>query len=175
MILVTVGTEPRPFNRLMQWISALISCEFLVECEEELVVQYGSCTVLPSGARVYPQLPDHRLRPLLKEARLVISHCDEAMIHLLKDLSTPYILVPRTQELAETDDNYQLALAIALARTGVPIAWSPGDLVRFLAAPERVSLKMVPSATIGDLCNKLENHRRGSSSVKPPNPSHSLS
>ena len=53
MILVTVGTEKFAFNRLMQWIENLIEQNFINLEQEEVVIQYGSCTILPKGAKSY--------------------------------------------------------------------------------------------------------------------------
>jgi UDP-N-acetylglucosamine transferase subunit ALG13 len=45
MILVTVGTEKFAFDRLMQWVDRLIE-EGFIPAEEEVIVQYGSCTIV---------------------------------------------------------------------------------------------------------------------------------
>jgi UDP-N-acetylglucosamine transferase subunit ALG13 len=156
MILITVGTEQFPFNRLMQWIDALVNQGFLQEGQEEIIVQYGSCTVLPAGVKVYPLMPEAKFRNLLYEARLVIGHCGEGTINLLEAISTPYILVPRSHQYGEHIDNHQIELALALEKTGVPIAWSPGDLVRFMVAPVRSTLSTVPASSINNLCRRLE-------------------
>lgn len=134
MILVTVGTEKFPFNRLMHWIQVLISRGFI---QEEVVLQYGSCTVLPAGVKAYSLLTEVQFHELVQQARLVISHCGEGTLLLLDANSKPYILVPRKRCLKEHVDDHQIELAIALAETGIPIAWSPGDLVRFLALPQK--------------------------------------
>lgn len=49
MILVTVGTEKFPFNRLMRWVDQLLEDDLIGD--EEVVVQYGTCTDLPGGRR----------------------------------------------------------------------------------------------------------------------------
>jgi UDP-N-acetylglucosamine transferase subunit ALG13 len=156
MILITVGTEQFPFNRLMQWVDALVNQGFLRDEQEEIIVQYGSCTILPAGAKVYPLLPEAKFRSLLYKARLVIGHCGEGTINLLEDIATPYILVPRSHQYGEHVDNHQIELALALERTGVPIAWSPGDLVRFIVSPARSTLSNVPASSINNLCRMLE-------------------
>lgn len=53
MILVTVGTERYPFNRLMNWVDLLLRYRLI---QDEVVVQYGSCTVLPAGVKIYQSL-----------------------------------------------------------------------------------------------------------------------
>ncbi len=89
MILVTVGTEQFPFNRLMFWIEVLIQNEII---QEEVVVQYGNSTILPAGAKVYRFLKEEKFQDLIHQARIVIAHCGEGTLLLLDSLDKPYIL-----------------------------------------------------------------------------------
>ena len=57
----------------------------------------------------------------------------------------PFILVPRSDRFGEHVDNHQLELAEKLAQRGIPIANSPGDLVRFLANPIAVEITNAPT------------------------------
>jgi UDP-N-acetylglucosamine transferase subunit ALG13 len=156
MILVTVGTEKFPFNRLMHWIDALLRHNFLQEGQPEIVVQYGSCTYLPSGVKVYPILPEAKFRKLMQQADLIVAHCGEGSINILEEIETPFILVPRCQSFGEHVDNHQIELAAVLAKSNIPIAWSPGDLARFIAAPKRVALANFPEAALLNLSYRLE-------------------
>lgn len=153
MILVTVGTEKFPFNRLMSWIELLHRHDLL---GEDVVVQYGSCTVLPSGSKVYRLLRESEFHELVASARVVIAHCGEGTVLLLDTLSTPYILVPRAQRYREHVDDHQVELARVLERFGVPIAWGPADLGRFLAHPSQVSIGDLSVAAARAVCSSLE-------------------
>ncbi|CAK6695958.1 glycosyltransferase [Synechococcus sp. CCY9201] len=152
MILVTVGTEKFPFERLMHWLDHLLS-EDLVG--EEVVVQYGTCTVLPAGAKVYRFLKEQDFQDLIRQARLVVAHCGEGTVLLLDTLDTPFILVPRSQRYREHVDDHQVELAQALGSVGVPIAWGPADLVRFLANPRKVSISDLSVAAATGVCRQL--------------------
>jgi UDP-N-acetylglucosamine transferase subunit ALG13 len=154
MILVTVGTEKFPFNRLMGWVELLIQQGLLGD--EEVVVQYGTCTLLPGGARVYRLLKEHDFQELVQRARLVIAHCGEGTVLLLDGMETPFLLVPRSQRYQEHVDDHQVELAQALASMGVPIGWGPGDLVRFLAQPSRVSIGDLSVAAAEAVCHRLD-------------------
>jgi UDP-N-acetylglucosamine transferase subunit ALG13 len=153
MIFVTVGTEQYPFNRLMNWITTLIDEGFI---QEEVIVQYGACTVLPPGVRVYQSVPGDRFQALVRQARLVISHCGEGSLLCLEEIGTPYVLVPRSVRYKEHVDDHQVELAIALQEMGAPIALSPGDLVRFLDTPERTELPNLSSTWTDSLCRQLQ-------------------
>ncbi|AFZ01814.1 glycosyltransferase [Calothrix sp. PCC 6303] len=153
MILVTVGTEQYPFNRLMSWIEVLLQSELI---QEEVVVQYGTCTVLPAGAKVYRLIKEDKFQELIKQARIVIAHCGEGTLLLLDSLDKPYILAARSQRFGEHVDEHQVELALALSQLNVPIAWCPGDLVRFIETPKKVSISDVSTASAIALCNSLE-------------------
>lgn len=145
MILITVGTEKFPFNRLMQWIDNLIQENLLDPQKEEIIIQYGSCTILPKEGNKYSLLPKNEFQTFLSEARLIIAHCGEGTIDLLANYPKPFILVPRSKQFEEHVDDHQIELALKLEEEGIPIAKSPGDLVRFLANPQVVEIKKSPS------------------------------
>ncbi|BAY24625.1 glucosyltransferase [Calothrix sp. NIES-2100] len=154
MIFVTVGTEQYPFNRLMSWVEVLLQTQLI---EEDVVVQYGSSNaVLPAGAKVYRFVKEEQFQELIQQARIVIAHCGEGTLLLLDSLDKPYILVPRSQRFGEHVDEHQVELALALSQINVPIAWSPGDLVRFIENPRQVSVADVSTATAIALCNSLQ-------------------
>lgn len=155
MILVTVGTEQYPFNRLMRWLDLLREQQLI---EEQIVVQYGTCTVLPSGATVYRLLKEDAFRQLIQQARVVIAHCGEGTVLMLDQMAQPFILVPRSARFQEHVDDHQVELALALEQMGVPIGWCPGDLVRFLEDPFKTSISDVTDASARSLCRSLE-HR----------------
>jgi len=146
MILITVGTEKFQFNRLMQWIESLIEQNFIDPHQEDIVVQAGSCTLTPKGTQYHQVLPEQEFRSLLQRARLVIAHCGEGTLDLLANVEKPFVLVPRSQKFGEHVDDHQVELANRLAQHNIPIAYSPGDLVRFLQAPRTIKLALAPSA-----------------------------
>lgn len=161
MILVTVGTEQYPFNRLMQWIDTLLNHDLI---QEEVVVQYGSSTILPAGARVYQLLQEVQFQDLIQQARVIIAHCGEGTVLLLDRLDKPFILVPRCHKFKEHIDDHQIEMALALEAVNVPVAWSPGDLIRFLDVPQKVAVTDLSETTAMALCQRL--HQRFGS-VKP--------
>ena len=154
MIFVTVGTEQYPFDRLMNWITILQQTDLI---QDDIIVQYGSCTQVPVGVRAYKMLEPDEFIDILHQAQLVISHCGEGTLLTLEKFEKPYILVPRSRKLKEHVDNHQVEMAIALAKSGATIAWSPGDLVRFLSCPQPTLLQL-PLTTAKTLCKKLH-HR----------------
>ena len=145
MILVTVGTEKFPLNRLMSWIENLIEQNLLQPEQEEIVIQYGSCTIVPSKVKGYSVLDSDEFERLVDKARLIIAHCGEGTIDLLANLTKPFVLVPRSSEFQEHVDNHQLELAEQLAQKGIPIANSSEDLAKFLASPQAATITVSPT------------------------------
>ncbi len=155
MILVTVGTEKYPFNRLMLWIDLLNKYGFLNSEQEEIVVQYGTCTILPMGVKVYKLLPETEFSRFLEKARLVIAHCGEGTMDLLTELEKPFVLVPRQHRFGEHLDDHQLELAEVLKNLGFAIAYSPGDLARFLFSNQSEPMIHLGEMLSANLCQKL--------------------
>jgi UDP-N-acetylglucosamine transferase subunit ALG13 len=93
---------------------------------------------------------------LIKQARIVIAHCGEGTLLLLDSLDKPYILVSRSQEFKEHVDDHQVELGLALSQMNVPVAWCPGDLVRFIDAPRKASIADVSHASAIALCQSLQ-------------------
>jgi UDP-N-acetylglucosamine transferase subunit ALG13 len=145
MILVTVGTEKFPFNRLMQWIDNLIKKGTLQLEKEEIIIQYGSCTIVPRGVENYSVLIETDFLSLLAKSRLIIAHCGEGSIDLLSLINKPFILVPRKLCFQEHVDNHQVELAQKLADQGIPIANSQADLANFLAVPTLAKFLITPA------------------------------
>ncbi len=145
MILVTVGTEKFPLNRLMSWIEKLIEQNLLKPEQEEIIIQYGSCTIVPNKVKGYSVLDACEFEQLVVQARLIIAHCGEGTIDLLANLTKPFILVPRSSQFQEHVDDHQIELAEQLAQQGIPVANSAEDLAEFLASPQVAKISVSPA------------------------------
>lgn len=151
MLLITVGTDQYQFNALMQWIEILIKYQLI---NEEVLVQYGASTYLPDGSKAYRYLSDKDFLNCIDNSNLIISHCAEGIAELLEDRDTPYVLVPRLQRFREHIDNHQMEIADDFERRGVPIARSPGDLVKFIKL--RQTSDITPKIDETQLCEYLK-------------------
>lgn len=143
MILVTVGTEKFPFNRLMQWIDNLITQKLIQPEQEEIVIQYGSCTFVPNNVEGYSVLKQTEFLSLVEKARIIVAHCGEGTLDFLARIDKPFILVPRNKK--EHVDDHQVELARALKKQGIPIANSQADLLNFLEKPFVAKFPVTPS------------------------------
>ena len=136
MILITVGTEKFPFNRLMKWVNQLIAQNLIQPTLEEVIIQYGSCTLIPEQADSYKLLPASKFVSLVEQADIIIAHCGEGTIDLLTSLNKPFIFVPRSGKHLEHVDDHQIELAEQLEKKGVAIAQSYSELASFLESPQ---------------------------------------
>lgn len=111
MILVTVGTNEQPFDRLVRAAAQL-------ETDEPLLVQYGSSRV-PHGAGEWVDfLSFEDLAARAREARVVVCHAGVGSIMMARRCGHRPIVVPRRHNLGEAVDDHQLTLARRLELAG---------------------------------------------------------
>ncbi len=156
LILVTVGTEKFPFNRLMRWIDQLIQQNVIKPNQEKIVIQYGSCTFTPQKTNNFAVLPSEDFKNIVAQARLIIAHCGEGTIDLLSTIKKPFVLVPRSGEYQEHVDDHQLELAEELSKQGVHIANCFEDLVDFMANPKLTPINHSPTEYYTRVSSLLE-------------------
>jgi UDP-N-acetylglucosamine transferase subunit ALG13 len=112
MILVTVGTNEQPFDRLVRWAAAL-------EVDEPLVVQHGSSRVPHGPGEWVDFLPFDELSERASAARAVVCHAGVGSIMLARRYGHRPIVVARRVGLGEAVDDHQLALALRLSQAGL--------------------------------------------------------
>ena len=112
MILVTVGTNEQPFDRLVRWAAAL-------EGDEPLLVQHGSSTVPHGRGEWIDFLPFEELSERAKSARAVVCHAGVGSIMLARRCGHRPIVVARRGGLGEAVDDHQLTLALRLSQAGL--------------------------------------------------------
>jgi UDP-N-acetylglucosamine transferase subunit ALG13 len=112
MILVTVGTNEQPFDRLVRAAAALGG-------DEPLLVQYGASGE-PHGRGDwvdfvgFDELADH-----MRAARVVVCHAGVGSIMLARRCGRRPIVLPRRLDLREAVDDHQLPLARRLDASGL--------------------------------------------------------
>jgi UDP-N-acetylglucosamine transferase subunit ALG13 len=111
MILITVGTNEQPFDRLVRAAAQL-------ETDEPLLVQYGSSRV-PHGVGEWVDfLSFEDLAARAREARVVVCHAGVGSIMMARRCGQVPIVVPRRHHLGEAVDDHQLTLARRLELAG---------------------------------------------------------
>jgi UDP-N-acetylglucosamine transferase subunit ALG13 len=113
MILVTVGTHPQGFERLVQPMD-----ELAAELGERVVIQYGSSRYRPRSAEGFDFTSSQEMERLTGQARVVVCHAAAGSILLALRYSRPVVAVPRLKRYGEVVDDHQLQLARALEARG---------------------------------------------------------
>lgn len=115
LVLVTVGTDHHPFDRLVAWIDSWIATKppGLVRC----LVQTGT-SVPPRRAPYRDYLSPAELEAAMNEAAAVVCHGGPATILMCRGLDKKPIVVPRRADLGEHVDGHQLLFARRMAARG---------------------------------------------------------
>jgi UDP-N-acetylglucosamine transferase subunit ALG13 len=171
MILVTVGTNEQPFDRLVRAAAAL-------DVDEPLVVQHGSSKVAHGpGLWVdfvsYEELSDH-----MQRARAVVCHGGVGSIMLARRHGHRPLVVARRLHLGEAVDDHQLPIMRRLHASGVVrLVEDERDLTAALAvAPERVAPDELPvTSGAAALAGELRSYLDGIVQMPSPQPGPSVS
>jgi UDP-N-acetylglucosamine transferase subunit ALG13 len=112
MILVTLGTNEQPFDRLVGAAAQL-------DLDEPLLVQYGASRE-PHGLGEWVDfMPFDALADAMRRASVVVSHAGVGSIMLARRCGKRPLVVPRRRALGEAVDDHQLHLARRLDQLGV--------------------------------------------------------
>ncbi len=120
LILVTMGTNDYPFNRLYNYIKQ----DPLFQSDEcDWFVQCGSCEMdeQPVSGQVHRLIPRADMEALIKRAALVISHCGIGSLNLALQYRKQVIFVPRVKKHGEFSDDHQLQIAEKIANRNMQV------------------------------------------------------
>jgi UDP-N-acetylglucosamine transferase subunit ALG13 len=162
-IVVTVGTDHHPFDRLIDWTNDWLGKhpERVLEC----FVQSGPASVVPS-CPASAMLAVGPLNALLDAARVIVCHGGPASIADAWARGQLPIVVPRLPELGEHVDDHQVDFCRKVAELGrIRLAQAPGEFAGLLdeaisdPAPFRVSPAetdvAAATARLGELVGEL--------------------
>ena len=107
MILITVGTDEHPFDRLVEAAGALASME-------RVIVQSGTSSARPAGCEMHGLVAPSILSGWLAEARVVICHGGPSTIREAWAAGHRPIVVPRDPARGEHVDDHQRQYAASL-------------------------------------------------------------
>jgi UDP-N-acetylglucosamine transferase subunit ALG13 len=144
MIVVTVGTNEQPFDRLVAAVAALGG-------DEPLLVQHGASRVAPGRGEWVDFLDFDELAERMRGARAVVCHAGVGSIVLARRCGHRPIVVPRRVDRGEAVDDHQLALARRLHADGlVTLVEDERELAAALAAgPRAVEASVARAAMPG--------------------------
>ena len=119
MILVTVGTVPQSFNRLLKTVDELVNKG---KIKEKVIMQIGNSTYEPKNVRWFRFTSNKEIDNLNRNARIVITHGGAGNILTALNYGKIIIAIPRLKKFNEHTDNHQLDLVRTLEKHGKIIA-----------------------------------------------------
>lgn len=114
LVVVTVGGDHHPFNRLMDWVEDWLLDEGdRVRC----FVQHGPSRA-PIGATSQPYVGHRDLLALMSDARAVVSSGGPATLSEARFLGHRPVAIPRLAKYGEVVDDHQLTFTSRLQNLG---------------------------------------------------------
>lgn len=159
MILVTVGTNPFSFDRLLKVVDELIEKR---KIKEKVIMQIGHSTYIPKNAKWFRLTSYKKMEELNKKARIVITHGGAGSILTALKFKKPVIAVPRLRKFNEHTDDHQLDLVRVMSEEGFIIGLYRTDqlekAIKMTAKMKRVkTTKNMLIKTIKDYLKSVEN------------------
>jgi UDP-N-acetylglucosamine transferase subunit ALG13 len=121
---VTIGTDPHPFARLIDWVD-----RWMAEQQNLDAVIQHSTTGRPTRGRPVAYLPSARLQQLVGEASIVVCHAGTIVSECLV-LGVVPVVVPRRRQLGEAVDDHQIRFARRLAQEGTVVCCETEEELR---------------------------------------------
>jgi UDP-N-acetylglucosamine transferase subunit ALG13 len=118
LIVVTVGGDHHPFNRLIDWIEDWL---FDFGDRARALVQHGTARA-PHGADAAPYIGHHELQSAMAAARAVVSSGGPSTLSEARLLGHRPIAVPRRARLGEHVDDHQQAFCSRLHDLGLVVS-----------------------------------------------------
>lgn len=107
MILVTLGTQDKPFTRLLEEVEKLIKNKVI---KEKVIVQAGHTKYTSKYMEIFDYLPKDELEKLIDETSILITHAGVGTIFDALKRDKKIIAVPRLKEYGEHTNNHQLEI-----------------------------------------------------------------
>lgn len=136
-LFVTVGLEPRPFDRLLKAVDLGIKRRIF---PLETLVQRGHSNYAPAHCPSVPFLPYGEMVRALESAEVVIAHAGVGtLLQCLHQKKIP-ILYPRRARLGEHVDDHQIMFAQVIeARKRALVAYNPERLFEVFQTYHRLA------------------------------------
>lgn len=134
-VVVTVGTDHHPFDRLVRWINDWLTAH--PEQAPSFFVQSGSASVVPAchGSR---SVEAQRLDAMLDGADVIVCHGGPASIAAAWTRGLLPIVVPRLPQLGEHVDDHQVDFSVKLAELDrIWLAQTSAEFSSVMAAATR--------------------------------------
>lgn len=126
MIFVSLGTQDKPFNRIIDYVISLK--ENLKEIKsEKIIIQLGQTKLLKSDIEriksleniiIYDMLKPEKMKDIIKDSDIIITHAGVGTIMECLEMGKEIIVVPRKVENSEHVNNHQEEIAFEMEKKG---------------------------------------------------------
>ena len=124
MILVTLGTQDKPFKRLLKEIEKQIKSGNI---KERVIVQAGYTKMKSDYMEIFDLLPTEEFNKLIKECDLLITHGGVGSIIEGLNNNKKIIAVARLKKYGEHDNDHQIQLINNFSEEGYIIGLTDFD------------------------------------------------
>lgn len=121
-VVVTVGTMPFPFPRLLDRLAAVLPSD------AEVLWQAGADAARNRSGRHRVRVPAAELEAAMRGADLVVAHAGVGSALAALQAGAFPVLVPRSAQYGEHVDDHQLQIGRALAERGLALCVAPEEL-----------------------------------------------
>lgn len=123
LILVTVGTQPLEFTRLIMEMDKIAG-----EIDEKVIIQTGHGKLQPKNAEYFNFISKDEIEEIFKKARVIVSHAGMGTIITATKHKKPLIIVPRLKDFKEEPlDDHQVEICKML-EDKIQVIWNIKDL-----------------------------------------------
>ena len=127
MILLTVGTYPLAFDRLIEAVDRAVGEQ---EVEDDVFAQIGYCNYRPKHMEFVELLDKDAFDERVSSASALIGHAGMGTITMALDHELPLLAVPRRERLKEVMNDHQVATARKFEELGhILVAYDTRELV----------------------------------------------
>lgn len=143
MILVLLGTQNKPFNRLLKAISREIKNGNI---KDKVIAQTGFTSYSGDDIQCFDYRPKEELLELMNKANVVITHGGVGTIIECIDINKKIIVVPRLKKYKEHTNDHQLQITKEFAEKGYVLPlYNMKDLVKVLQDIKKFKTKKYES------------------------------
>ena len=127
MILLTVGTYPLPFERLVKAVDTAVM-EGLIQ--EKVFAQIGSCRYTPRNMEYVRMMQKETFDSYCQKASSIIGHTGMGTISVALDYRKTLLGMPRLRKYGEAVNNHQVPIARKFEELGhILVAYQKEDLL----------------------------------------------
>lgn len=115
MIFITLGTQDKPFNRLLKQVDKEIKNGNICE---KVIVQAGCTKYETENMECFNQVSQEAFEKYMKECNLLITHAGVGSIITGLKYNKTIIAIPRLEEYGEAANNHQMQIVETFSKDG---------------------------------------------------------